>query len=336
MRWVMRSGYAVLAACVPLLAGVPGTLAVLLLMPVVVECCRTAGERPTCLAAMGAFCAVCCWMQPGAAVPVLAWCATGAGMCLVHRGSARQRGAYWAALCLAMLCGLLAWVSLRHPGDIFTWMAERVTAWVDAQDSSDALLMQCYQMGFSRLEEDNQLLVGLLGNLGITPEVRQELLNSLRTTLEELLPGLLPQAAVAWVLLTAVLTAALPDVIRRMRGQKAQLSPFGEWRPDAPLRRCLNLMALGYLLELIGTSAVTVTLGSMCAAVFRYGYMLLGLAVLEGITKKAGTARALRLLWMAVLLLLAPVLLVILGIADRHLDPRRLRRSTEDEGGIEQ
>lgn len=336
MRWVLRSSYVLLAACAPLLAGLPGILALLLLMPVAVECCRATGEHPTCMAVLGVFCAVSCWMQPGIAVPVLAWCATGMAMCLVHRGSARRRGACWAALCLAMLCGLLAWASLRHPGDLFSWLAERIVAWVEAQEGSDMLLLQCYQMGYSRLEEGNQLLVGVLGNLGITPQVRQELLYSLRTTLEQQLPSVMPQAMVAWVLLTAVLTAALPDAIGRKRGQKGQLSPFGEWRLDVPLRRCLNLMALGYLLELLGTSAAVVTMGNLCAAVFRYGYILLGLAVLEGITKKAGTARALRILWMAVLLLLAPVLLVILGIADWYLDPRRLRRSTEDEGGIEQ
>lgn len=336
MRWVLRGGCVVLVACAPLLAGLPGTLALLLLMPVAVECCRATGEHPACMVALGAFCAVSCWMQPGIAVPVLAWCATGMGMCLVHRGSSRRRGACWAALCLAMLCGLLAWASLRHPGDLFSWLAERMVAWVDARDGGNQLLLRCYQMGYSRLEEEKQLLVSLLGTLGVTPQVRQELLYSLRTTLEQLLPSMLPQTMVAWVLLTAVLTAALPDAIGRKRGQKGQLSPFGEWRLDAPLRRCLNLMALGYLLELLGTSTAVVTLGSLCAAVFRYGYMLLGLAVLEGITKKAGTARLLRRFWMAVLLLLAPVLLVILGIADWYLDPRRLRRSTEDEGGIEQ
>lgn len=336
MRWVLRGGCIVLAACMPLLAGLPGALAMLLLMPVAVECCRAAGEHPACMACIGVFCAVCCWMLPAVAIPVLAWSAAGMGMCLVHRGSARQRGTAWAAMCFAMLCGLLVWANLRYEGQVYAGIAEDMAAWVNAQSNADEMLLRCYQMGLSRLEEEYQPAVNLLGPLALTPQVRLELLYSLRTTLEDLLAGLLPQVIVAWVLLTAVLTAALPDIIRRKRGQKGQLLPFGEWQMDANQRRGMNLLALGYLVQLLGTSAVSVTVGGLCAAAFQYGYTLLGMAVLEGMTKQMGTARVLRRFWMAVLLLLAPVLLVILGIADWGFDLRKLRRSTDDEGGIEQ
>lgn len=336
MRWVLRGGCVALAACVPLLAGLPGALALLLVLPAVVECCCAAGEHPACMAGIGAFCAVCCWQLPGVAIPALGWCCAGLGMCRVRCGHARQRSLAWTALCVCLLCGLLVWANIHYDGQVFAGLAEDMVSWLDVRPNAGEVLLWCYQTGLSRLEDSLQPALNLLGHLALTPQIRAELLYSLRTTLESLLPALAPQVIVAWLLLTAVLTAALPDVLRRRRGQAGELPPFGQWRQDEGLRRGMNLLALGYLVQVMGTSAVSATVGGLCAAAFHQGYMLLGLAVMEGVTKRFGTARLLRRFWMAVLLVLAPVILVILGLADWVFDPRKLRRSTEDEGGIEQ
>lgn len=336
MRWVLRGGSIVLAAGIPLLADVPGALVLLLILPMAVECCRTAGEKPACCAAVAAFCAGCCCAIPAMALPALAWCGAGLGMSLIGGEHPQRRGLAWAGLCTAMLCGLLVWMNFHYEGQVFAGLAEDAAAWVNARDDAGDILLRCYQLGLSRLEDDLQPVVNLLGMLVMTQQVRLELLYSLRTSLESLLTSLLPQVIVAWVLMTAVLTAALPDVVRRKRGQKGKLSPFGEWQLTVGQRRGLNGLALGYLLSLAATSAVTVLVGNLCAAVFHYAYMLLGLAVMEGITKRYGTARLLRRLWMGACLVLAPVILVILGIADGAFDLRKLRRSTEDEGGIQQ
>lgn len=338
MRWVLRGGCVALAAGVPLLAGIPGALALLAVLPVAVECCRVAEERPACIAALAALLLGCACALPSAVMMFLAslWCFAGLGMCLWTEDGAVRRGTAWAGICAAMICIGLAWANIHGQGTIFSQLAEHLTAWVDARDNAGDILLRCYQLGFSRLEEDMQPVVNLLGTLVMTRQVRLELLYSLRTTLEALLGSLLPQALVGWVLVTAVLTAALPDMLRRKRGRQGQLAPFGAWQLDDVQRRCLNGLALGYLLSLMATTAVMSLLGELCAAVFQYAYMLLGLAAMEGITRRYGTARPLRRLWMAACLVLAPVILVILGIADGALDLRKLRRSTEDEGGIQQ
>lgn len=334
MRWVLRGGSIVLAAGIPLLSGIPGALALLLVLPVAVECCRAAGERPACCAAIAAFCAGCCYAVPALALPALVWCGAGLGMSLLGGDEPRGRGLAWAALCTALLCGLLVWMNFHYEGQVFAGLAEDAVTWVNAQDNAGEMLLRCYQVGFSRLEGDMQPVVNLLGMLVMTQQVRLELLYSLRTTLEALLTSLLPQVIVFWVLATAVLTAALPDVVHRKGGRRGRLSPFGTWRLSASQRRCLNVLALGYFLPLLTGSAVVSLMGSLCAATFHCAYMLLGLAVMEGLTKQYGTARLLRRLWMAACLVLAPVVLVILGIADGAFDLRKLRRSTEDEGGV--
>lgn len=334
MHWVLRGGSIVLAAGIPLLSGIPGALALLLILPVAVECCRAAGERPACCAAIAAFCAGCCYAAPALTLPALVWCGAGLGMSLLGGDEPQGRGLAWAALCTALLCGLLVWMNFHYEGQVFAGLAEDAVTWVNAQDNAGEMLLRCYQMGFSRLEDDMQPVVNLLGMLVMTQQVRLELLYSLRTTLEALLTSLLPQVIVFWVLATAVLTAALPDVVRRKGGRRGRLPSFGTWRLSIGQRRCLNVLALGYFLPLLAGSAVVSLMGSLCAATFHCAYMLLGLAVMEGLTKQYGTARLLRRLWMAVCLVLAPVVLVILGIADEALDLRKLRRSTEDEGGV--
>lgn len=335
MRWVLRGGSIVLAAGIPLLAGTPGALVLLLILPVAVECCRAAGEKPACGAAIAALCAGCCAIS-ALVLPALAWCGAGLGMCLLGGEHPQSRGLAWAGLCMAMLCGLLIWMNVHYGGQVIPGLAEDAAAWVNAQDNAGDMLLRCYQLGLSRLEDDMQPVVNLLGMLVMTQQVRLELVYSLRTSLETLLASLLPQVIVAWVLATAVLTASLPDVVRRRQGKRGKLSPFGTWRLSSSQRHGLNLLALGYFLPLLTGSDVLSLVGGLCAAVFQYGYMLLGLAVMEGITKQYGTSRLLRRLWMAACLVLAPVILVILGIADEVLDLRKLRRSTEDEGGIQQ
>lgn len=338
MRWVLRGGCVALAAGVPLLTGLPGALVWMAVLPVAVECCRVMDERLTCAASIAAALLGCACALSSAVMVLLAslWCLVGLGMCLWRENDTWRRGLAWAGVCAMMICVGLAWANIHGEGTVFSQLAERLVAWVDTRDDAAEILLRCYQMGFSRLEEDMQPVVNLLGLLFMTQQVRLELLYSLRTTLEALLISLLPRALVAWVLLTAVLTAGLPDVLRRKRGLQGQLAPFAAWHLTDGQRFWLDGLALGYILSLVASTAEAALVGELCAAVFHYVYMLLGLATMEGITKRYGTARPLRRLWMAACLVLAPVVLVILGIADGALDLRKLRRSTEDEGGIQQ
>lgn len=320
MRWVLQGGCAVL----------------LVLLPLAVACCCAAGKRMACAVGIGAFAAACCLVLPSGVLPVLLWCGAGVAMCLLPWGNAKQRAAVWACLCLGMACGLLLWANIHYYGQVIAGLAEDMVAWVDAREDAPSILLRCYYAGFSRLEETYQPAVSLLGTLAVTPRVRAELLYSLRTTLEGLLPGLVAKGIVLWAMLTAVLVAALPDGIRRRHGQSGELPRFAHWQPEAGLRRGMRLMALGYLAQAMGTSATVVIMGSLCAATFWYGYALLGLAVLEGVGRNHGTPKHIRRLWMALGLLLAPVVLVILGLADGAMDPRKLRRLTDDEGGEQQ
>jgi len=336
-KWLLRCSFMLAALVLPPLLGAPAALAMWLLMPLMVECSRELDERWFCGAGIILLVFVCCaTMHRDAFAAAFLWGACGIGMLVLPQKDAIKRSFIWMGLSAAMLCLVLVWLSGRYPQGIFPGMAESMTDWINNQPEAQSILLRCYQMGYARLEQGTVPAMNLFGLLLMPQEVRLELLYSLRYTLEITLKALLPQLIGAWLLLTLVLTTALPDVIRRRQGRRGVLPPFGDWCITPWARWNLNAMAIVYLVTLLVESPVAALVGSLAAAVFEYGYMIFGLAVLEGVGKRLGTARFVRRLWMVGCLLFAPFILILLGMADRFLDLRKLRQLTENEGGYEQ
>ena len=334
--WLLRGGIVVLTIVPVVVWGLPAAVVLLLLAPVAAECCREADERIACCAGMGAL-AISSALTLGGLPGILAcaWCAACVAMTWLKKDDPTHRGLIWAGLCAAMTCVILVCLVRLMQGSLYDGIA---TAFTDAiaqrKDAAD-ILARFYQMGAARLEQEHAALLRLFGKIMIAGEVRNQLLYSLRDTVALWLQMLLPQVVVGWIMLTGVLTMALPDVVRRRFGRQGKLPPFQHWTlPDAAYRH-LNVLVLGYVIQLLTDQPVLVTLGSLCGAAFRYAYMILGLAVLEGTTRRMGSARFVRRLWMVGCVLFAPFVLMILGVMDRRMDLRHLRRSN-DEGGYEQ
>ncbi len=335
-KWLLRCCI-VLAALTPLLLGLPAALVLWLLMPVAVECSREAGENYFMAAAILVLMAVTCFTQPvDVFAPAMVWGGCGIGMAIWEQRNAARRGATWAGICLALLVLICLSLGSHYGGQAAEGLAREITAWIESQDNAGEILWQCYQAGLARLDESQTPVLSLFGMLLITPEMVHQLTYSLQFTLTGLLRALIPQVVVAWIMFTAVLTAALPDVMRRRKGLHGRLAPFGEWHLTNGLRRYMNLLVLGYVLQLFSDAPLMAVLGNLCGAAFQYAYMILGLACMEGVAKQFGTTRFLRRLWMGACILFAPVVLMILGVADGWFDFRKLRRLTDDEGGFEQ
>lgn len=335
-KWLLRCGL-VLAALSPLLVGLPAALILWLLMPMAVECSREAGENYFMAAAIVVLIVVTCFTQPVEVyAPAMVWGGCGIGMAIWEQRNTLRRGATWAGICLAVLAMVCITLGDRYGGQAAEGLAGDIVRWIDRQRNAGEILWQCYQAGFAQLDKDQTPLMTLFGMLMITPEAMRQLEYSLQFNLTGLLRALIPQLVVLWLLLTTVLSAKLPDVIRRRKGLHGRLAPFGEWHLTDTLRGYMNLLVLGYVLQLFSDAPLVVMLGNLCGAAFQYGYMILGLACMEGTTKQFGTTRFLRRLWMLACILFAPVVLMILGIADGWFDFRKLRRLTDDEGGFEQ
>lgn len=335
-RWILRCAFILSAVVLPALFA-PAAPLMLLLMPLTVECSREWDERYFC--GVGIFLLMMsCYARFGEEGMAWAflWGGCGIGMLMWRQGDGFRRGMVWTGLSAGLLCIALVWLGHCYPAGIIPGLAEGIVNWIDARPDAGNILLQCYQMGFSRLEEDLQPVVNLFGRLLMTRDVRNQLLYSLRYTMEVSLQTLAPQLIAAWLTLTLVLTTAVPDMLRRKQGRKGELPPFSDWHMTDWARKHLNFMALVYLLCLFTDNPMLIMVGNMCAATFQYAYLIFGLAVMEGITKRFGTVRFLRRLWMTACILFAPFILVILGIADRMFDLRRLSHSTEDKGGFEQ
>lgn len=334
--WLLRCGF-VAAALLPVLLGAPAALIMWLLIPVAVECCRVVREQGTCIAALAVLVGASGWvLSQDVWALCLVWGVTSLILLMSRETNHLRRSLVWTGATALMLCAVLAWLGGVYQGEITYGLADALVWRLYGRENAEEWLLRCWQMGLCSLEDELALAVRLLGRLALSEEVRLQLLYSLRTTVKTALDALLPQASVAWLLLTLVLTTAVPDIFRRKRGERGVLPSFGEWQLSQWAHRQLNALVIVYLICLMAAHPVAATLGSMCAAAFQYTYMLLGMAVLEGMGKRRGTVKAVRRLWMAGCIIFAPFILLILGVADRGLDLRQLRRLTDDKGGKQQ
>lgn len=335
-RWLLRGGFLLAAIVLPMLFP-PAALVMWLLMPAVVECSRELEERYFCIAAIVMLVGSCCVsMSEDVYATAFLWGACGVFMLLWRGKNVMQRSLVWAGLGAAVLCMVLFFAGRQYPEGIFAGLAGEIAGWINSRDNAVSILLQCYEMGYARLEEELQPVMSLFGVVVLTKADRLQLLYSLTYTLEVTLRALAPKAIAAWLILTLVLTAALPDVIRRKKGLPANMPPFWNWQLTPWAGRRLNALAVLYLVSLLFDQPALSLAGSLCAAVFQYAHMVLGLSVMESLTGRFGMAKVLRRLWMIGCIVFAPFVLVILGVADRMFDLRQPRRSTDDEGGYEQ
>lgn len=234
-RWVLRGG--VLASAVlPLVVGLPLAAALLVLLPAAVEIAREYRERATFTAA-AAVLALTGWVMlpQTAAIPALLWCAICAGMTWRPADEPVRRGGCWLCAAVVTLATALALLSRHYGGDLFEGLAWDAVQWLSSRENGVTLLLRAYQAGFASLEKEAAMLPALnfFGHVVMAENIRLELMYSLRTTLAEALELLAPRLAVDWLGLTALIGAALPESIRRRRGQMAQLPTFDQWRlPD--------------------------------------------------------------------------------------------------------
>ena len=166
--------------------------------------------------------------------------------------------------------------------------------------------------------------------------MRNELLYSLRASIEVLLKARLPGVIVWLIGLEGLLCAMLPDMLCRRAGRPGYLPRFDRWQLPLELLRPMVALMAGMLLQLFTQQGVVAYLGRMCVAAFQFVYIWLGLSALEGLMKQRGMAVLTRRLIQAAGLVLLPFVPMLVGMADQAVDLRGLRSPKDDEGGFEQ
>lgn len=338
---VERSRAGLLLGCVLLvivgaaLSAKAALLLLLLAVPALAEVMREAGRRwplSLCLAAVGG----AGWLlfSRDAAFIATAWCALAVAMIWVPTEKAVTRGVVWSAMTAAVICVALLVMNLHYHGMICDGLASGITQWIAEREDAAAILLRAYQSGLAGLEGNLAMLpaVRLFGNIVMPDQVRSELLKGLHTTLTLLLEYWLPSAIVNGIGLTGLLCAMLPDVYRARRGKPRRLPPFGAWRLPQQMTGLTLLLLLGSLLRYFTGSMVTARVSVMCGAAFQDIYMILGMCTASELMKWRGTGRGTRRLILAVGAIMAPFVLVVIGMADQAVDLRKMSRSMNKGG----
>jgi len=266
---------------------------------------------------------------PAEALPViLFWCAaSGLTACLPMKNKL-MRPALRTGMCLVTWGIGLAILLHVTGGQIANGLAQAVCDYVDRSPDSAEILARAYTAGYVRV---SSLLPvsGLTGTLILTAEIKNQMLLSLRVSLEEVLPSLLCSTVVYHTAVTAVLCTVLPDWQRRKRGERGEFSPMEQWYMPRRLGAAVFALCLGWLIAFAAEDGIGVYLGWMCTDVFRAAFVLQGICWMQWMGKRMGIRSAARNVWSVFLSVLMPLIPMIMGMIDQRRDARHLRPKEE-------
>jgi hypothetical protein len=232
---------------------------------------------------------------------------------------------YFAAFVLGGLC-MLARVSVLLGGDLFSQLSETIVSALQSSLQSGNILYRLVTLGVLAVPEAYADSAAIqLGNvILLDPGLQRELLNMLRLRLTESftqwIPTYLMQGAVIVGVWTALLTA------RAHARRNAASQPTPAFRQLSLTRReqgyvlalCLIALVCGFM----GSSLFSL-LSTVTYAAFSAVYQLLGAAVaVEMLSRRHPNRLILYGLLIALVYLVVPFALFLLGVADQFLHLR--------------
>ena len=330
-KWLTPAIWALLVL-IAAVNGVPAlAAAVIVLPPVAATLAYTAGwsgAAAVCLTA-GICCAV---VMPGQSLWVLLpWCVLNGVIACVPFQKKMTRPVLWSSLCLAAWGGALAMLNGLYGGQLVNGLAQSACDWVNANPERDSILLTAYSNGLSRLEDSEARTLVMRYTGLMDTEMRQQLLFSLRVSIESALPSWICEGMVYHTAITALLCTALPDWRRRKNGEHGILPAMERWYIPRGLGLAIAALCAGWLIAYMSDGGVEMYFGLLCASVFRVAYVIQGICLLQWMEKKVGIRSAMRNVWAIVLSVLAPIVPLIMGLLDQRRDSRNLRPKKEAE-----
>lgn len=285
--------------------------------------------------ALGTVCALCCALCGlSALLPVSAgWSvlALAAGLFPLKQ-KPEMRPYLWGG---AVVIAWGAWILMLQSafsGQMIVGLAQAMADEINANSQRDMLLMGAYNLGLARLSDPGATMTETVYGqmiLNLTDGARTELLNSFRTSMEELFPSILCESFILHLTINVFLCTLLPDHYRRKQGEKGIFPPLDEWHMPRGTGLKIGLFAIGYVIPSLTGSGMWLNVGTIFAGVFTIVYGLQGCCMLLWIEKRMGMRSAMRYIWAVVIGLFVPFLSVIMGIMDQTRDVRHLRIKEE-------
>jgi hypothetical protein len=243
---------------------------------------------------------------------------------------------------LIALCetGVLMILRSMAGGDLFTGGAEFLVDQVSNSPFGDQLLLQLYQYGL--LSVPQEMLTGARALVDavfstitadpLGPTMRTELLNGLRTLLENYLYGFIPSILVTNAVLAGLLSLAIPiHAGRKQKLPDLHMPALSSWHLDRSTGIKVLVLALGNALPYLFPNPGILLAGNMMGAAFATVFQVQGVALMSFFQERSGSRPFFRWLWPCVLFLFIPTLLLLMGVADQFLNIRGLRNSKDKE-----
>lgn len=326
--WPMRIGLVACCSLLPWLSGAWFAVCVLLLLPVLRAFLDALEERWTARACVLGGCFSAAMLLPDWALPViLLWYAAMTVMSLLPLSPGRTMIRWHIVLALLTAMVLLALLTGQYEGRLMPGLAQTAVDLIDQHPNSASLLLTAYQMGLARLE----------GNAAVTPayqifqfivipaEVRQQLLYSLRASLETLLQAYLPRWLTGWMILMALLPALAAEFGLHARDRGSDLPPLDRWYiPRRWSFAVMVMLFMGFLPYLTG-AGVLVTLSAMVSTLAYWVCVIQGASLLIRIMDSRGFGPLTRCAAVTLGTVMLPILLFFLSCYDQYSDPRHLR-----------
>ena len=331
--WPLRIGLVACCAVAPWFMEPWCVVVLLLALPVLRALLDAMRERLTARACVLGGCLCAGLTLPRWVLPVIILWGTGLlamSLLRVPCGSRTIRASVLHGLATGVtLLALLVW---RMDGLLVPGLAQALVDWVDRSPNSVKLLLSAYQIGLSRLEGQLALVPALriFQAVIIPPAVRQELLYSLRTSLESLLQLYLPRWMMGWLLLTALLPALAAEGYLHSRRRRSDLPPPTQWHIPEGWAVAVLLMLLMSFLPYLTNSPVLICMGEMCSTLGYWAYAIQGAALLTAVLAKRRASPLLIGAIVALGVTVLPLVLFFLGGYDQLSDPRQLRGAHQD------
>ena len=328
-NWI-STGILVTLALFAAIRGIPTLMLAMIVLPVVAAVQAACGGWIAAGSVCAAVAAGCIFRMPGeACIGGIAWCAACGVIASVPLKRKLMRPLMWTVLCLLAWCGMLLLVSGGTGMSPAQAMAQEVCYIIDTHPQRNTILINAYSMGLARL--DGTTTLTSLNYVLMPEEIRNELLYSLRGSLEIALPQALCDSMIICTAITVLLCAALPDWRRRRRGETGELRPMEEWYIPRGLGLGLLALGLGWLIATLSGGGTDSYFGLLCLAVFKVAYTLQGICLLLWLEKRMGIRSVLRNIGALLLSMLAPIVPMIMGLIDQRRDARHLRPEEVNE-----
>ena len=242
-----------------------------------------------------------------------------------------------AAFILATL-GMLARLSELLDGPLFERLSETLVNAIQGSYLSGNILYRAVNIGLLPMPEAFQSTAALqLGSfIWLTPDLQKELLNMLRLRLTEgftlWIPSLLVQGAILFGLFTALATERAQT---RKIGERRILPSFQHLRLPRRHQGYMLLLCIGTVVTSLSDQSLVSLLCMLMYAAFSGIYQVLGASVVMFVLSHRHPKRTtLYGVLIAIIYLIFPVALFMLGIADQFINLRtaNLRHSDQEEG----